>query len=38
MAKLIYVAITSLDGRVANEHGIFEWAERGDRCTRSSTT
>jgi dihydrofolate reductase len=27
MAELIYSAITSLDGYVADEHGKFEWAE-----------
>jgi dihydrofolate reductase len=27
MAKLIYVAITSLDGYVADEHGKFDWGE-----------
>jgi len=27
MAKLIYAAITSLHGYVADEQGIFEWAE-----------
>jgi dihydrofolate reductase len=27
MAKLIYSAITSLDGYVADEHGNFDWAE-----------
>lgn len=26
MAKLIYAAITSLDGYVADEHGAFDWA------------
>jgi dihydrofolate reductase len=26
MAKLIYTAITSLDGYVADEHGMFDWA------------
>ena len=26
MAKLIYSAITSLDGYVADEHGSFDWA------------
>lgn len=27
MAKLIYSAITSLDGYVADENGDFDWAE-----------
>jgi dihydrofolate reductase len=27
MARLIYLAITSLDGYVADEEGNFEWAE-----------
>jgi hypothetical protein len=27
MAKLIYTAITSLDGFVADESGNFDWAE-----------
>ena len=27
MAKLIYLAISSLDGFVADEHGNFDWAE-----------
>src|ERR1700693_4769030 len=27
MARLIYSAITSLDGYVADEHGNFDWAE-----------
>jgi dihydrofolate reductase len=27
MAKLIYAAITSLDGYVVDEQAIFEWAE-----------
>ena len=27
MAKLIYSAIQSLDGYVADEHGMFDWAE-----------
>jgi dihydrofolate reductase len=30
MAKLIYSAITSLDGYVADEHGNFEWAAPDD--------
>jgi dihydrofolate reductase len=30
MAKLIYSAITSLDGYVADDHGRFEWAEPDD--------
>ncbi len=30
MAKLIYVAITSLDGYVEDEHGRFEWARPDD--------
>ena len=29
MAKLIYSAITSLDGYVADEHGSFDWAPEG---------
>lgn len=27
MAKLIYAAITSLDGYVADKQGVLEWAE-----------
>jgi dihydrofolate reductase len=27
MAKLIYSAIMSLDGYIADEHGNFDWAE-----------
>ena len=30
MAKLIYSAITSLDGYVADEHGNFDWAAPGE--------
>ena len=30
MAKLIYSAITSLDGYVADENGNFDWAEPGE--------
>jgi dihydrofolate reductase len=30
MARLIYSAITSLDGYVADEHGNFDWAEPDD--------
>ena len=38
MVKLIYSAITSLDGYVADEDGNFDWAEPTRRCTPSSTT
>ena len=31
MAKLIYSAIASLDGYVADEHGNFDWSEAGRR-------
>jgi hypothetical protein len=27
VAKLIYPAITSLDGSIADEHGSFDWGE-----------
>jgi hypothetical protein len=38
MAKLIYSAITSLDGYVADEDGKFDWLRRTRRCTASSMT
>jgi hypothetical protein len=38
MAKLVYAAMTSLDGYVVDEQGIFEWLNRMRRCLRSSTT
>jgi dihydrofolate reductase len=34
MAKLIYAAITSLDGYVADEHGNFDWAAPDDEVHR----
>ncbi len=34
MAKLIYSAITSLDGYIADEDGNFDWAEPDDRGPR----
>src|SRR5437868_14142381 len=34
MAKLIYSAITSLDGYVADEHGNFDWAVPDDEVHR----
>jgi dihydrofolate reductase len=34
MAKLIYSAITSLDGYVADDEGRFDWAEPGDEVHR----
>ena len=37
-AELIYAAITSLDGYVADEHGRWDWSSRTPRSTRSSTT
>jgi hypothetical protein len=38
MAKLAHVAITSLDGYVADEQGFSSGLNRMRRCTRSSTT
>jgi hypothetical protein len=37
MAKLVYSAITSLNGHVADEAGNFDWPHRTRRCTPSST-
>ena len=37
MVKLIYAAISSLDGYVADAEGTFDWSMRTTRCTRSST-
>jgi dihydrofolate reductase len=39
MAKLIYLAITSLDGYIADEDGNLDWAEPDEEVhTFSSTT
>jgi hypothetical protein len=38
MAKLIYAAITPLDGYVADQQGISSGLNRMRRCARSSTT
>jgi hypothetical protein len=38
MAKLIYTAISSLDGYVADAEGNFDWSVRTKRCIGSSTT
>ena len=38
MAKMIYPAIMSLDGYIADEDGKFDWAVPERRCTASSTT
>ena len=38
MAKLIYSAITSLDGYVADEDGNFDWAAPDEEVHASSTT
>jgi hypothetical protein len=37
LAKLIYSAITSLDGYVADEDGNFEWAAPDAEVHRTST-
>ena len=37
-AKLIYSAITSLDGYVADVNGNFDWPRLTRSCTPSSTT
>jgi hypothetical protein len=37
MAKLIYAAITSLDGYVVDEQGVFEWAEPDEEVHASTT-
>ena len=37
MAKLIYSAITSLDGYVADEHGKFDWAAPDEEVHRFVT-
>ena len=38
MGRLVYTAIASLDGYVADERGTFDWCAPMPRCTRSSTT
>ena len=38
MARLIYLAIASLDGYVEDEQGKFDWVARMKRCMPSSTT
>jgi hypothetical protein len=38
MAKLIYSAIRSLDGYVADENGMFDWGEPDEEVHSFSTT
>ncbi|MBO0892731.1 MAG: hypothetical protein J2P14_17580 [Acidothermales bacterium] len=38
MARLLYMAITSLDGYVADENGLYDWAMPDDEVSASSTT